>query len=348
MGNIFLLPTDKPTILHFDDKLFLSPNYQYSKIINSIVEGRNICITSDEEIKEGDWFYDDLAIPDSMKVKYLKGNLKSDKKLWLKRKKIILTTDQDLIADGVQAIDDTFLEWFVNNPSCEEVEIKTYATNCSCENQTKNRFGDNKIDKNSTCHLRNKCNINYKIIIPKKEPKLCGGHLQFLGMVTPATEAYECIICRQEYRHTNTMGGNIFPLSKCTNGISQKEYLKIREGFKKSIDGQNHFIQHFKNGGTVKDFKPLEKVKQETLEEAAEDFANSKKWMDGGVSEWVQHIFKEGAKWQAERMYSEEEFLAFGKSCFYKGFEKSEKDDANCFTAFREEIGSLFEKFKKK
>jgi hypothetical protein len=88
------------------------------------------------------------------------------------------------------------------------------------------------------------------------------------------------------------MGGNIFPLSKCTNGISQKEYLKIREGFKKSIDGQNHFIQHFKNGGTVKDFKPLEKVKQETLEEAAEDFANSKKWMDGGVSEWVQHIFQ--------------------------------------------------------
>jgi hypothetical protein len=39
--------------------------------------------------------------------------------------KIILTTDQDLIKDGVQAIDDEFLEWFVNNTSCEEVEIKT-------------------------------------------------------------------------------------------------------------------------------------------------------------------------------------------------------------------------------
>jgi hypothetical protein len=36
--------------------------------------------------------------------------------------KIILTTDQDLIKDGVQAIDDEFLEWFVKNPSCEEVE----------------------------------------------------------------------------------------------------------------------------------------------------------------------------------------------------------------------------------
>ena len=37
-------------------------------------------------------------------------------------KKIILTTDKELIKDGVQAIDDDFLEWFVKNPSCEEVE----------------------------------------------------------------------------------------------------------------------------------------------------------------------------------------------------------------------------------
>jgi hypothetical protein len=37
--------------------------------------------------------------------------------------KIILTTDQELIKDGVQAIDDEFLEWFVKNPSCESVEV---------------------------------------------------------------------------------------------------------------------------------------------------------------------------------------------------------------------------------
>ena len=40
-------------------------------------------------------------------------------------KKIILTDNQELIKDGVQAIDDEFLEWFVNNPSCEEVEIES-------------------------------------------------------------------------------------------------------------------------------------------------------------------------------------------------------------------------------
>jgi hypothetical protein len=40
-------------------------------------------------------------------------------------KEIILTTDQDLIKDGVQAIDDEFLEWFVQNPSCEVVKIES-------------------------------------------------------------------------------------------------------------------------------------------------------------------------------------------------------------------------------
>jgi hypothetical protein len=48
-------------------------------------------------------------------------------------KKIILTTDQDLIKDGVQAIDDEFLEWFVKNPSCEEVEIKKGKMRLNCD-----------------------------------------------------------------------------------------------------------------------------------------------------------------------------------------------------------------------
>ena len=38
--------------------------------------------------------------------------------------KVILTTNKLLIKDGVQAIDDEFLEWFVKNPSCEFVETE--------------------------------------------------------------------------------------------------------------------------------------------------------------------------------------------------------------------------------
>jgi hypothetical protein len=37
--------------------------------------------------------------------------------------KIILTTNKLLIKDNVQAIDDEFLEWYVKNPSCEEVKV---------------------------------------------------------------------------------------------------------------------------------------------------------------------------------------------------------------------------------
>lgn len=64
--------------------------------------------------------------------------------------KVVLTTDGDLIKDGVQSIGDEFLEWFVNNPSCEEVEVvKGFADSTS--------YGFNFLD--------------YKIIILKEEPK---------------------------------------------------------------------------------------------------------------------------------------------------------------------------------
>lgn len=57
--------------------------------------------------------------------------------------KVILTTNKLLIKDGVQSIDDEFLEWFVKNSSCERVEIR-YT-----------------VDFNSKA----------VIIIPKEEPK---------------------------------------------------------------------------------------------------------------------------------------------------------------------------------
>ena len=75
-------------------------------------QGRNIYITSDEEIKFDDYITDG----------YLVWQWKDNSSL-LGRKKIILTTDRDLNKDGVQAIDDDFLEWFVKNPSCTRVEV---------------------------------------------------------------------------------------------------------------------------------------------------------------------------------------------------------------------------------
>jgi len=86
----------------------------------------NIYITSDEEIKEGDWtlMFDDfgnLFLCDKPQ-QYL--GIEKGHHLNKGLRKIILTTDQDLIKDGVQAIDDEFLEWFVKNPNCEKLRLR--------------------------------------------------------------------------------------------------------------------------------------------------------------------------------------------------------------------------------
>jgi hypothetical protein len=152
--NLWVIPTDKPSRLHlWTDEKGTRPELcelEYSHTRNT----QNIYITSDEEIKEGDWVLGDFPDNPIGKViakygqEFTAQSLNGDKYGLAEydSKKIILTTDQDLIKDGVQAIDDEFSEWFVKNPSCEYVEINKYA-------YAKPNFG------------------NYKIIIPQEEPK---------------------------------------------------------------------------------------------------------------------------------------------------------------------------------
>ena len=106
---------------------------------------QHIYITSDENLKSGDWALNieenTIFKPSNDEIYDIKN---SEAKYYEYCKKIILTTDQDLIADGVQAIDDEFLEWFVKNPSCEEVKIEDYGT---------------------------LYNFRYLILIPQEEPK---------------------------------------------------------------------------------------------------------------------------------------------------------------------------------
>jgi len=168
MKNIHILPTDKPSrLLFLIDKGFVLTSYPYTN--NST---HNIFITSDEEIKKGDWFFRNGSIHKCFKVHktdiefltsvdsvYCGSNT-----FWEKMycKKIILTTDPDLIKDGVQEIPDEFLEWFVKNPSCEEVEIKLSL--------------DYKLDKFGNAFW------GYDIIIPKEIDVL------ELGQIIPKEE----------------------------------------------------------------------------------------------------------------------------------------------------------------
>ena len=113
MKNLHLLPTESYSpLVHSTNKyggLFLSRHYSPMKEMGDSYQ--NIYITSDKQIKEGDWI---LELNDnSVWTIQIQPNTDLSK-----YKKIILTTDPDLIKDGVQAIDDELLEWFVKNPSC--------------------------------------------------------------------------------------------------------------------------------------------------------------------------------------------------------------------------------------
>ena len=115
MKNIHLLPTDKPSRLWKNN--LLQGKLELSKeILIGSNTAQNIYITSEEKIKKGDWYIADN--------KLYRASIDHMPELYTHScKKIILTTNQDLINDGMQEIDDEFLEWFVKNPNCEEIEV---------------------------------------------------------------------------------------------------------------------------------------------------------------------------------------------------------------------------------
>lgn len=148
MKNIHVLPTDKPSRLYLTTKEYIFEK-EYS-LSTDECQNKHIYITSDETAYPYALHYQ----KEVLKIRAVganSGELYHDKGFSYpdQCKKIILTTDQDLIKDGVQAIDDEFLEWFVKNPSCESVEIEKMF---------------NVVQFTSREFI-------YKIIIPKEEAK---------------------------------------------------------------------------------------------------------------------------------------------------------------------------------
>jgi hypothetical protein len=141
MKNIHVLSTDKPSRLIYNDanQLCYQSNKSYKNDRKWMHRKKfNMYITSDEKIKDGDWCLVELfKITGESDGFHIEKCTKLDD-VWCNNfdvistrhkdncKKIILTTDQDLIKDGVQPIDDEFLEWFVKNPSCEEVQVDKF------------------------------------------------------------------------------------------------------------------------------------------------------------------------------------------------------------------------------
>lgn len=155
MKNIHVIPTDKPSRLLLSKRnnlQFLKDNASLNS--NNHFEGtyQNIYITNDEEIKDYNWYISS----DGKLLQFTGRNVLGDKFI---APKVITTTDQDLIKDGVQAIDDEFLKWFVKNSNCEKVEVEL----------VEDLYG--LIVKKENLSNEKPAFFSYKIIIPKEEPK---------------------------------------------------------------------------------------------------------------------------------------------------------------------------------
>jgi hypothetical protein len=298
MKNLHLIETDKPSKLwKFNNEFYYVIDGIYG-IFNSNKEKYNLYITSDEEIKEGDYRL-------NIQRDYFKKSDKEGLDYYNKRndifKKIILTTDQDLIKDGIQPIDDTFLEWFVKNPSCEFIQTERLE-----DGQYFDYLEDNSVIEGIY--------ENYKIIIPQEEPKNTCPKCR-------TTDFDDCHSIKCPMRKEEPIR-NYELIGECKgnpNGCF--------------MDSCGHDCGCF-----------TKEPKQETLEEVAEK--TYQKGLKDDLSLSFHDGVKFGAKWQQERMYSEEEVKNL--------FRKYQYDLAQWILRMEDDINSRpiptewFEQYKKK
>ena len=124
MKNLHLLPTKKPSKLV---KIYNDVNRETFtlklnvEVNDSFKEYVNVYITSDEEIIGGkEWFLD---LTDNSLFKNQTDKPMS-KVLFPECKKIVLTTDQDLITDGIEQISEDTLLKIVERINTETITFK--------------------------------------------------------------------------------------------------------------------------------------------------------------------------------------------------------------------------------
>jgi hypothetical protein len=299
MKNIFLLPTEESSrIGRFVDtqKLILRSEKDIPR-----GENLNIYITSEEEVNVNDYVIISCSEEEIEEVRVVTGYYNEqflfDGKSQIHMyycKKIIFTTDFRL-APNVQKIDDEFLEWFVDNPDCEFVEI------------TDDTFT---VGEMSKLPLGTR-NHKYKIIIPQEEPKqellpdfkITKNIFDFVTDLSDTNKEEPNPLDNLEERFKRDMSMIVMPLDN--ENIPEEPKQKFSRKWKE-----------------LKDAKPSEPLKswddeseEEALEKAATNYSHDWENITGldsnDVSPFGASIvdFKSGANWQAERMYSEEEVL---------------------------------------
>ena len=280
MKNIYVLPTDKPSrLFNCFGKLEIGEFCATREDLQ--VTNQHIYITSTEEITDCNCYVINV-IGDEDTKRYVFKPIEVTEDYVRKQpmvtfpsggwcEKIILTTDPDLINDGVQSIHNEFLEWFVKNPNCDFVEVIKDVDD---------------VDSNICVDYT----YNYKIIIPSKDDLKIGDNTNF-GIITDLNEKSAC-----------------FGKNKLGVDVWYKRSSVI------SLNGIN--LDELENASEVciKDLTDID----------------SRRFTKAG--------FKLGAKWQSERMYSENDVWNIIR--MVSGMKESGKSDT--------EICEYFENNKKK
>ena len=126
-------------------------------MLREFVINQNIYITSNSKFVRDEYITDGVEV---MKAtpKLVEAQGLVDRRDW---KKILMTTDPELIKDGVHPIGEDFLQWFVENPTCIKVEVVYGLFNPMGRQVDPNDLGQN----------HSKCVWKYKIITTKEEQK---------------------------------------------------------------------------------------------------------------------------------------------------------------------------------
>jgi hypothetical protein len=307
-----------------DGKVSGADFWGLEKALNNGFRPQHLYITNGEEIKEGDWYlFNNQVFLAGISTWEIKDRETSN------YKKIILTTDTKLIADGIHEIDDTFLQWFIENPTCEYVgvEKQMLCTNCGrehCDNLRCNGYEDKPY---------------YEIIIPLEEPKQ--------------------VICRDKFDRVIQDGYYVDVQNDGVHKVYRKEDGQL---YFKPYGEEERVSNYFSNDLILIPYstklimdlkkeiadkkqdvfynKKQEEPKQETVEEAAERFYPPTTTDLICSPKLVRDAFIAGGNHMAERMYNEEESIQ--KIIDYVDFQFNTGGELNS------EIKKWFEQFKKK
>jgi hypothetical protein len=279
MKNLHILETDKPSRLALHWFANTYSLFSIEKKFTMPFKSKHIYITKFEDIKEGvdQWYLDKV-----LNEPYNSGGAQYASKQDI----IVLTTDPELIKDGVQSIQVEFLEWFVENSTCESVEVKRIANGVS----------------------NHKLTYDYKIIIPKKN-FYCGNEVDYDEQCLNQCE--NCVDKKgvdYGYLPYEEAKQEICPICK-KNFLINGKCLECTKVLSSPLGLKQETFEDNKQARLVKELANDLKSKQETVEEYfLDNIKNMLQFKNDALAiRFMEKYFH--AKKEQERLYDDEELI---------------------------------------